>query len=75
MSGKVENRSWMLRRERDGVVRLYVAFCCGHEVDACVRPVFFVDIRVLPTHCSGLPPSQLLPMSVASVVTGQGIVV
>jgi len=59
----------------DGGVRHFVAFCSGHEVDACVRHVFFVDIHVLPTHCCGLPPSQLLPTSVASSVTSQGIVV
>jgi hypothetical protein len=64
-----------VRWERDGGVRPYVAFCCGHEVDACVRSVFFVDIRVLSTNCCGLPPSQLLPTSVASLVTSQGIVV
>jgi hypothetical protein len=75
MFGKAENRSWMLRWERDGGVRLYAAFCCGHEVDACVRPVFFVDIRVLPTNCCGLPPSLLLLTSVASLVTSRGIVV
>lgn len=75
MSGKAENRSWMLRWETGGGVLLYVAFCCGHEVDACVRPVFFVDIRVLPTHCCGLPPSQFLLTSVASLLTCRGIVV
>jgi len=75
MFGKAENRSWMLRWERDGGVRLYAALCCGHEVDACVRPVFFVDIRVLPTNCYGLPPSLLLLTSVASLVPSRGIVV